>query len=185
MPDWMLSLISQQGWATVTAAIITAIAFMIVTMVTQSVNLVGSISQKKAAALEGDIKITNLFGDLVAQAYGFGATMPMPAAIVERLLKEFDGQVLMGDSIEPIHRLRSRLESATVINGVPFAKQKAAADSIVVLAIKHPIIHEPALSALNEIAKLMRDDRPYKRLLSHRGSWLRRLRRAVGRRPRP
>ena len=171
MQDWFATMVASAGAPIVYAALVAAIATTLTTCAIQLTSLYQNSHVRKASRLEGDIKVMKVFGELVSEAYGYGTPLPVPASLVERLLKDIDGTNLMGDSIGPVHLLRSRIESSIVVPGVPLARQRGAAEAIVNLAIANPVLRRPALVALADVGALMKDTSPLNRLASAKRPW--------------
>lgn len=125
---------------------------------------------RNLAELEADVKVSQLFNDLVQTANGYGVPSDpqetVQSAIFDAVPKDVLQSIIMNDP-----RDVAKLLSGSIISGnVPLAKQLAAAESIATLAIKYPILLDAALVGLDVTAGISDfAGNAYGRLCNHYG----------------
>lgn len=120
------------------------------------------------ATLETDLKVSNLFSELVSTANGYGGWSEPQREVMEDVLK-----LISQDTKEKMMRSDPRsfgnlVEGARVPKPVPLSQQLAAAESLANLAIRYPFLLEPALVGLDVVTGFLpQATDPYRRLCAH------------------
>ena len=124
--------------------------------------------QKILAELESDIRISSVFSDFAQVAAGYGGWSEPQEQILKKEL-ELIPDDFMAALLQHDPRRVGHLFAGTIIpQGVPLAKQVAAAEAVASLAIKYPILLEPALASLDaSTIHLPQAKRAYNRLCAH------------------
>jgi hypothetical protein len=108
--------------------------------------------QREAANLQSDIEVSKIFSELIEVANGYGGRSDPQEKIIDIINSSLPSNLLMS-VIANDPREVGRLFSGSIIpSSTALARQLAAAESIVNLAIKYPILLEPALVGLDVTA---------------------------------
>jgi hypothetical protein len=122
------------------------------------------------AVLETDLKVSHLFGELVQTANGYGKWSAPNDKIIQTTLEHIPPAVfeelLRKDTIA-LHYL---FRASIIPEPVPLSAEVAAAESIANLAMKYPILREPAIEGLKVVKSFLPSaSRPLDRLCRSNG----------------
>jgi hypothetical protein len=108
--------------------------------------------QRQAANLQADIEVSKVFSELIEIANGYRSFSEPQEKIIEIVHQSLPPDILP-QLIATDPRSVARLFAGSMVPcPTPLARQLAAAESIVNLAIKYPVLLEPALVGLDVTA---------------------------------
>jgi hypothetical protein len=114
-------------------------------MVQYVINSRAERRQRDLAVLESDIKVSAVFSELVQIANGYAERSEPQTELIKIIEKnlpdDFIATILQRDP----RYIGSIFSGAMISGSTPLAVQLAAAESIANLAIRYPILREPAL----------------------------------------
>ena len=158
--DFILKLV---GVVTATGAIITALI--------QYISNSHSERRLKALAqLESDVKVSAAFSELIEVANGYRGWSEPQHDVIEIIEKNIPAELMTRIILHDPRDVAKLFSGSIVSTPTPLARQLAAAESIANLAIKYPILLEPALIGLDCTAGLSPFAvNAYERLCRHYG----------------
>jgi hypothetical protein len=108
--------------------------------------------QREAANLQSDIEVSKVFSELIEVANGSGGRSEPQDKIIDIINASLPPNLLMTVIANDPRDVGKLFAGSIVSFPTALARQLAAAESIVNLAIKYPILLEPALVGLDVIA---------------------------------
>lgn len=108
--------------------------------------------QRQVANLQADIEVSKMFSELIEIANGYRSFSDPQEKIIEIINGSLPAGFLAGLIARDPRNVAKVFEGCSVSVPTPLARQLAAAESIVNLAIKYPILLEPALVGLDVTA---------------------------------
>ena len=125
---------------------------------------------RSLAVLESDIKVSAAFSELIEVANGYRSHSEPQADVIGIIEKNIPPEVLKHVILHDPREMGKLFSGSIILDSTPLARQLAAAESIANLAIKYPILVEPALIGLDCTAGLSPFAiNPYERLCRHYG----------------
>lgn len=161
MPEWLMALETFSK----ALAFLSGAGVLIGALIQYSFKLREERRLKDLAVLETDVKISQLFAELVSTANGYGKWSEPQAPIMEEILqalpKELKQQIVMANP----QGLGQAVSGARVPTSVPLSQQLAAAEAIASLAIRYRFLLEAALVGLDVVVGFLPQAKPaYDRL---------------------
>jgi hypothetical protein len=124
--------------------------------------------QREVALLERDIKISSLFSELMEAANGYSGYTEPSEKLIDMIEKNIPAELLRSALLSNPRSIGTIFSGALIPKSTALARQLAAAESIVNLAIRYPILLEPALIGLDVTCGFSPFARPaYDRLCRH------------------
>jgi hypothetical protein len=108
--------------------------------------------QRDAQNLQADIEISKVFSELIEIANGYRNWSEPQDKLIEIIHSSLPPNYLMGIISNDPGNVRRLFSGSIISTPTPLARQLAAAESVVNLAIKYPILLEPALVGLDVTA---------------------------------
>jgi hypothetical protein len=151
----------------------------IVALISASVAAIGLLIQyrlkvkeelrlRDLATLEMDVRISNVFSELVSVANGYGGWSEPQSQIIEEILKSVPQEIKQQLILSGPSSIGKLVSGARIPKSVPLSQQLAASESLANLAIRYPFLLEPALVGLDVVAGFMKQAKdPYNRLCTH------------------
>jgi hypothetical protein len=126
--------------------------------------------QREVALLERDIKISSLFSELIEAANGYSGYTEPSEKLINVIEKNIPADLLQSALLSDPRNIGKIFSGALIPKSTALARQLAASESIVNLAIRYPILLEPALMGLDVTCGFSSFARPaYDRLCRHFG----------------
>jgi hypothetical protein len=134
------------------------------------VNSAAEERQRGLAELEADIKISGVFSELAQTAAGYGQLSEPRQEIIQHTLNIIPNDLMVKILQSDPNNLGFLFSGAKIPSSVPLARQLAAAEAIATLAIKYPVLLEPALASLDvAVIVLPEAKHAYDRVCTHYG----------------
>jgi hypothetical protein len=108
--------------------------------------------QRDAANLQADIEMSKVFSELIEIANGYRSWSEPQDKLIEIINSSLPPNFLTGIIADDPRNVAKLFSGSIISTPTPLARQLAAAESIVNLAIKYPILLEPALVGLDVTA---------------------------------